>query len=37
MELSFPKVALFAAALFLILLGVLMASILQTPVEYALK
>lgn len=34
MEPSFPKIALFCAALFLILLGVLMASILQAPIEY---
>lgn len=33
-ELSLPRVALFCAMLFLILLGILMASILQTPVTY---
>jgi hypothetical protein len=34
-ELSTPRVALFSSMLFLILLGALMATILQTPVEYA--
>ena len=34
LELSRPRVALFSAMLFIILLGVLMASILQTPVSY---
>jgi hypothetical protein len=34
MELSRPRVALFSAALFLILLGVVIASILQAPIEY---
>lgn len=34
-ELSTPRVALFSSMLFLILLGVVMASALQSPVEYA--
>lgn len=34
MELSLPRVALFSSMVFLILLGILMASILQTPVHY---
>lgn len=34
MELSHPRLALFSAALFLILLGVVIASVLQAPVEY---
>ncbi|MFM2381288.1 MAG: hypothetical protein RLZZ76_55 [Candidatus Parcubacteria bacterium] len=34
-ELSTPRVALFSSMLFIILLGVVMASVLQTPVEYA--
>ncbi len=34
MELSRPRVALFSSMLFLILLGILMASILQAPVTY---
>jgi len=34
LELSRPRVALFSAALFLILLGLVMASILQAPVTY---
>ncbi len=33
-ELSRPRVALFSAMLFLILLGVLMTLLLQTPVTY---
>lgn len=33
-ELSRPRVTLFAAMVFLVLLGVLMAAILQTPVSY---
>ncbi len=33
-ELSRPRVALFCSMLFIILLGVLIASILQTPVTY---
>jgi hypothetical protein len=33
-ELSRPRVALFCSMLFIILLGVLMASILQAPVTY---
>ncbi len=32
--LSRPRVALFSAMLFIIVLGVLMAIILQTPVQY---
>ncbi len=34
-ELSHPRVALFSAMLFIILLGVVMASILQTPATYS--
>ncbi len=34
LELSLPRVALFSAMLFLILLGIAIASVLQTPVEY---
>jgi len=34
-ELSLPRVVLFCAMLFIILLGILLASILQTPVTYA--
>jgi hypothetical protein len=34
LELSHPRVALFSCMLFLILLGVVMASILQAPVVY---
>ncbi len=34
-ELSTPRVALFSSMLFLILLGVAMATVLQSPVEYA--
>lgn len=34
MELSRPRVALFAAAVFLVLLGLTIISILQAPVEY---
>ena len=33
-ELSLPRVALFSSMLFLILLGVVMASVLQAPVHY---
>ena len=33
-ELSRPRVALFSCMLFLILLGIVMASILQAPVTY---
>ena len=33
-ELSRPRVALFSAMIFLILLGLLIVSILQTPIEY---
>ncbi len=33
-ELSRPRVALFCSMLFIIFLGVLIASILQTPVTY---
>jgi hypothetical protein len=33
-ELSLPRVALFSAMLFLVLLGIVMASILQAPVQY---
>lgn len=35
-ELSLPRVVLFCGMVFLILLGILLASILQTPVTYAL-
>ena len=35
MELSTSRLALFAAALFLILLGVVLVGILQPPVTYA--
>ena len=35
-ELSRPRVALFSAMLFIILLGVLMATILQAPVTYTI-
>jgi hypothetical protein len=34
-ELSTPRVALFSSMLFLVLLGVAMATVLQSPVEYA--
>ncbi len=34
LELSRPRVALFSAMLFLILLGIFIVSILQAPVEY---
>jgi len=34
LELSHPRVALFSAMLFIIFLGVLMASILQSPIVY---
>lgn len=34
MELSRPRVALFAAGLFLIVLGIAIVSLLQAPVEY---
>ena len=34
LELSRPRVALFSAMLFIIVLGLLMATILQTPVAY---
>ncbi len=34
LELSLPRVALFSAMLFLILLGIAIACILQSPVEY---
>lgn len=34
LELSLPRVVLFSAMLFIILLGVLMAAVLQTPVSY---
>ncbi len=34
LELSRPRVALFCSMLFIIMLGVLIASILQTPVTY---
>lgn len=34
MELSRPRVILFAGMLFIILLGVAIASVLQTPVTY---
>ncbi len=34
LELSRPRVALFSAMLFILFLGILMASILQTPVSY---
>lgn len=33
-ELSRPRIAVFAAALFLIMLGFLLVSILQAPIEY---
>jgi len=36
LELSRPRVALFTAMLFIILLGILMASILQSPIVYTL-
>lgn len=35
MELSRPRVTLFAAMLFIIVLGILMALILQSPVTYS--
>ena len=35
LELSRPRVALFAAALFLIMLGLAIVVILQSPVEYS--
>lgn len=34
MELSLPRLILFATMLFLLLLGILIASFLQTPVTY---
>jgi hypothetical protein len=34
-ELSTPRVSLFFGMIFLVLLGVVMATILQSPVEYA--
>ena len=34
LELSLPRVSLFCAMLFLILLGIVLASILQSPVAY---
>lgn len=34
MELSLPRIALFSCMLFLILLGIVMASILQAPATY---
>ena len=34
LELSRPRVALFSAMIFIILLGVLLAAILQAPVTY---
>ena len=37
MELSSPKVTLFFGALFLIFLGVVIASVLQAPVEYSVQ
>jgi hypothetical protein len=37
MELSRPRVALFASALFLLILALLLISILQTPIEYHSK
>jgi hypothetical protein len=37
LELSFPRVTLFSSMIFLILLGLVMASILQAPVEYAVQ
>ena len=36
LELSRPRVALFSAMLFIVILGVLMASILQTPILYSI-
>jgi hypothetical protein len=37
LELSLPRVVLFSSMLFLILLGILMASILQSPVTYVVQ
>jgi hypothetical protein len=34
LELSMPRVALFASMIFLILLGIALASVLQAPVTY---
>lgn len=34
LELSLPRVALFASMIFLVFLGIVMASVLQTPVTY---
>lgn len=37
LELSLPRVVLFSSMLFLVLLGILMASILQSPVTYVVQ
>ena len=37
MELSRPRIALFAASLFLVILAITLITILQTPVEYSLR
>lgn len=37
LELSLPRVALFFAMLFLVLLGIAIASILQAPVAYVVQ
>lgn len=35
LELSRPRLALFSAALFLLVLAVMLITVLQTPIEYA--
>lgn len=37
LELSLPRVVLFSSMIFLVLLGIVMASVLQSPVSYVVQ